>query len=148
MSGVAGKTARRKQEAALKGIRDTGLDEARLHDYLAHAWRTPNGLYGWLVTVDHKLIARRYMVTAFLFLALAGLSALAMRFQLATPEARHIGPDLYNQLFTMHGTTMMFLFAVPVMEAFAIYLVPLMIGTRNVAFPRLNAFSYWVYLSG
>ncbi|MCA0015765.1 cytochrome c oxidase subunit I [Mesorhizobium sp. B292B1B] len=148
MSGVAGKTAGQRQEAALKGIRDTGLDEARLHDYLAHAWRTPNGLYGWLVTVDHKLIGRRYMVTAFLFLALAGLSALAMRFQLATPEARHIGPDLYNQLFTMHGTTMMFLFAVPVMEAFAIYLVPLMIGTRNVAFPRLNAFSYWVYLSG
>ncbi|MBZ9811354.1 cytochrome c oxidase subunit I [Mesorhizobium sp. BR1-1-9] len=148
MSGVAGKTAGQRQEAALKGIRDIGLDEARLHECLAHAWRTPKGLYGWLVTVDHKLIGRRYMVTAFLFLALAGLSALAMRFQLATPEARHIGPDLYNQLFTMHGTTMMFLFAVPVMEAFAIYLVPLMIGTRNVAFPRLNAFSYWVYLSG
>ncbi|TPM08898.1 cytochrome c oxidase subunit I [Mesorhizobium sp. B2-3-11] len=147
MSGVAGTSAEHEQEV-LKGVRDTGLDEARLRAFLAHAWRTPKGLYGWLVTVDHKLIGRRYIVTAFLFLILAGLSALAMRFQLARPEAGYIGPDLYNQLFTMHGTTMMFLFAVPVMEAFAIYLVPLMIGTRNVAFPRLNAFSYWVYLFG
>ena len=71
-----------------------------------------------------------------------------MRLQLARPEANLIGPDLYNQIFTMHGTTMMFLFAVPVMEGMAIYLVPLMIGTRNVAFPRLNAFGYWVYLFG
>ena len=73
---------------------------------------------------------------------------MAMRLQLARPESRLIGPDLYNQLFTMHGTTMMFLFAVPVMEAFAIYLVPLMVGTRNIAFPRLNAFSYYVYVLG
>ena len=71
-----------------------------------------------------------------------------MRLQLSRPENGLIGPDLYNQLFTMHGTTMMFLFAVPVMEAFAVYLVPLMVGTRNIAFPRLNAFSYWVYLFG
>ncbi|TPI21821.1 cytochrome c oxidase subunit I [Mesorhizobium sp. B3-2-1] len=147
MSGIAEKAAEHKQEV-LKGVRDTSLEEARLRAFLAHAWQTPEGLYGWLVTVDHKLIGRRYIVTAFLFLILAGLSALAMRFQLAQPEAGYIGPDLYNQLFTMHGTTMMFLFAVPVMEAFAIYLVPLMIGTRNVAFPRLNAFSYWVYLFG
>src|SRR5437660_12204281 len=71
-----------------------------------------------------------------------------MPLQLARPEAQVVGPDLYNQLFTMHGSTMMFLFAVPVMEAFAVYLVPLMVGTRNIAFPRLNAFSYWVYLFG
>ena len=76
---------------------------------------------------------------------LGGILALLMRMQLARPENTLIGPDLYNQLFTMHGTTMMFLFAVPVMEAMAIYLVPLMVGTRNIAFPRLNAFSYWVY---
>src|SRR4051812_25314505 len=88
------------------------------------------------------------MVTAFFFLCLAGLAAMLMRLQLARPDSRLVGPDLYNQLFTMHGTTMMFLFAVPVMEAFAVYLVPLMVGTRNIAFPRLNAFSYWVYLSG
>lgn len=71
-----------------------------------------------------------------------------MRIQLARPENTFLGPDLYNQIFTTHGTTMMFLFAVPVMEGMAIYLVPLMIGTRNVAFPRLNAFGYWIYLAG
>ena len=94
------------------------------------------------------MVGRRYILTAFFFLCLGGLSAVAMRLQLARPEAKLLGPDLYNQLFTMHGTTMMFLFAVPVMEAFAVYLVPLMVGTRNIAFPRLNAFSYWVYLFG
>ncbi|MDX8449951.1 cytochrome c oxidase subunit I [Mesorhizobium captivum] len=148
MIGIRGRKTERIVDRGLKGIRDTGLDEVRLRAFLAHAWQTPRGLYGWLATVDHKLIGRRYVVTAFLFLILAGLSALAMRFQLATPEAGRIGPDFYNQLFTMHGTTMMFLFAVPVMEALAVYLVPLMIGTRNVAFPRLNAFSYWIYVSG
>lgn len=107
MSGFGGKPAEHTQEG-LKGIRDTGLEEVRLRAFLGHAWRTPKGFYGWLVTVDHKLIGRRYIVSAFLFLILAGLSALAMRFQLAQPEAGHIGPDLYNQLFTMHGTTMMF----------------------------------------
>jgi cytochrome c oxidase subunit 1 len=74
--------------------------------------------------------------------------ALLMRIQLAQPEGRLLGPDLYNQVFTMHGANMMFLFAVPVMEAMAIYLVPLMVGTRNIAFPRLNAFSYWIFLAG
>jgi cytochrome c oxidase subunit 1 len=68
--------------------------------------------------------------------------------QLAMPNNHFIGPDLYNQIFTVHGTMMMFLFAVPVMEAMGIYLVPLMIGTRNIAFPRLNAYSYYVYLFG
>jgi cytochrome c oxidase subunit 1 len=82
------------------------------------------------------------------FLALGGVLAILMRIQLAQPEARLIGPDLYNQLFTIHGANMMFLFAVPVMEAMGVYLVPLMVGTRNIAFPRLNAYSYWVYLGG
>ncbi|MGN6468760.1 MAG: cytochrome c oxidase subunit I [Rhizobiaceae bacterium] len=148
MSGAVLDKAEEKPKEGLEGIRDIGLDDATLHARLSETWKTPKGIYGWLATVDHKLIGRRYIVTAFFFLVLAGLSALAMRFQLASPEAGRIGPDLYDQLFTMHGTTMMFLFAVPVMEAFAVYLVPLMIGTRNVAFPRLNAFSYWVYLSG
>jgi cytochrome c oxidase subunit 1 len=130
------------------GLRDTELDDATLDRLLKKTWETPKGLYGWLATVDHKVIGRRYIVTAFIFFLLAGLAAVAMRLQLAVPENQLVGPDLYNQLFTMHGTTMMFLFAVPIMEAFGVYLVPLMIGTRNIAFPRLNAFSYWVYLSG
>ncbi|QFU17502.1 cytochrome c oxidase subunit I [Microvirga thermotolerans] len=131
-----------------KELRDHQVDGPELTTRLARTWGTKRGLIGALSTVDHKIIGRRYIVTAFLFLFLGGLAAAAMRLQLARPESRLIGPDLYNQLFTMHGTTMMFLFAVPVMEAFAVYLVPLMLGTRNIAFPRLNAFSYYVYVFG
>ena len=115
-------------------------------------WRKPGGrrpgFWGALATVDHKIIGRRYIFTAFVFLALGGVLAILMRMQLAQPEARLLGPDRYNQIFTMHGANMMFLFAVPVMEAMAVYLVPLMVGTRNIAFPRLNAFSYWMFLAG
>src|SRR3954471_4976047 len=136
------------QAAAHEDVRDTHLDDAELHARLTRTWRTGPSLIARLSSVDHKVVGRRYILTAFFFLCLGGLSAVAMRLQLARPEAKLLGPDLYNQLFTMHGTTMMFLFAVPVMEAFAVYLVPLMLGTRNIAFPRLNAFSYWVYLSG
>jgi cytochrome c oxidase subunit 1 len=132
----------------MNDLRDTDIDRADLEARLAHTWRTEPGLWGSLATVDHKVIGRRYLATAFAFLFLGGLLALAMRWQLAVPENRAIGPDLYNQIFTMHGSNMMFLFAVPVMQAVAIYLVPLMIGTRNIAFPRLNAFSYWMYLAG
>ncbi|WP_028747181.1 cytochrome c oxidase subunit I [Rhizobium mesoamericanum] len=124
------------------------LDKDDLERRLAKTWGTPSGLWGALSTVDHKIIGRRYITTAFFFLVLGGLLALAMRLQLAQPEARFIGPDRYNQIFTMHGSTMMFLFAVPVMEAMGVYLVPLMVGTRNIAFPRLNAFSYWIYVAG
>src|SRR4051812_30098902 len=124
------------------------LQGVALHARLERTWGDPPGLWGWICTTDHKRIGRRYMVTAFVFLVLAGLAALAMGMQLAKPENALMSPDRYNQLFTMHGTTMMFLFAVPVMEAMAIYLVPLMIGTRNISFPRLNAFSYWMYLAG
>ncbi|MGF6227561.1 cytochrome c oxidase subunit I [Inquilinus ginsengisoli] len=135
-------------DTAPRGLRDTDLDEGTLDRLLTRTWGTGRGLLARLATVDHKIVGRRYMLTAFFFLILGGLAAVVMRLQLARPEAGVVGPDLYNQLFTMHGTTMMFLFAVPVMEAFAIYLVPLMVGTRNIAFPRLNAFSYWVYLFG
>jgi len=103
------------------------------------------GLRGWLRSVSHRDVGRRYVATAFVFFALAGAAAAAMRAQLLFADNDWIGPDLYNQLFTMHGTTMMFLFAVPVMEGLAVYLVPLMLGTRNVAFPRLNAFGYYTF---
>jgi cytochrome c oxidase subunit 1 len=115
---------------------------------IARAWAQPRGLWGWLINVNHKSVARRYIVTAILFFVLGGIEAFVMRLQLARPENALVGPDLYNQIFTVHGSTMMFLFAVPIMEAFAIYLVPLMIGARSVAFPRLNAYGYWVYLAG
>ena len=124
-------------------LRDTGLSQAELHARLSVTWGTGRDIIGRLASVDHKIIGRRYVLTAFFFLVLGGLAAVAMRVQLARPESQLIGPDLYSQLFSMHGTTMMFLFAVPVMQAFAVYLVPLMVGTRTIAFPRLLAFSYW-----
>jgi cytochrome c oxidase subunit I len=112
------------------------------------AWRRPPGIIGWLATVDHKEIGRRYMLTALGFLVLGGIMALVMRLQLAKPDSNLIGAERYNQLFSMHGSTMMFLFAVPVMEGVAVYIIPLMLGTRSTAFPRLNAFSYYMYLFG
>src|SRR3954463_8998998 len=136
------------QAAAHEDVRDTSLDDAELHARLTRTWGTGASLLERLSSVDHKIVGKRYIITTFVFLILGGLAALAMRLQLARPDSLLIGPDLYDQLFTMHGSTMMFLFAVPVMEAFGVYLVPLMVGTRNIAFPRLNAFSYWVYLFG
>src|SRR5215212_9057840 len=115
---------------------------------LERSWHEPSGLWGWLITVDHKRIGKRYIVTAMVFFALGGAEALVMRLQLARPQNGLLDPDKYNQFFTMHGTTMMFLFAVPVMTAWGLYLVPQMVGTRNLAFPRLNAYGYWVYLIG
>jgi len=124
------------------------LQGAALRLRLEKTWGTRPGLWNWLTTVDHKLIGRRYIVTAMMFLLLGGVLALIMRTQLARPESGLISADRYNQIFSMHGTTMMFLFAVPIGEAMAIYLIPLMMGTRNISFPRLNAFSYWIYLFG
>jgi cytochrome c oxidase subunit I len=131
-----------------RDLRDNDLADGDLHRILSRTWGTGRGIIARLSTVDHKVVGRRYVLTAIFFLVLGGISAIAMRIQLAQPESKLISPDVFAQLFTMHGTTMMFLFAVPVMQAFAVYLVPLMVGTRNIAFPRLNAFSYWVYLSG
>lgn len=101
-------------------------------------------LLEWMSTVDHKRIGILYIVTAGIFLCLGGLEALLIRIQLAVPNNNFLSPDLFNQLFTMHGTTMVFLVGMPVLVGFANYLVPLMIGARDVAFPRLNALSYWL----
>ncbi len=124
------------------------LKGAKLAARLDATWRRPPGFIGWLATVDHKEIGRRYIVTALIFLALGGVLALAMRVQLARPDQNLIGAARFNELFTMHGSTMMFLFAVPVMEGVAVFIIPLMIGSRSTAFPRLNAFSYYMYLFG
>ncbi|MFL5318352.1 MAG: cbb3-type cytochrome c oxidase subunit I, partial [Myxococcaceae bacterium] len=115
---------------------------------LTRAWKAPKGFIGWLKDTHHTSIGKRYIVTAFMFFAFGGIEALIMRLQLSKPDNHLVGPDLYNQLFTVHGTTMMFLFAVPVMQGLGLYAVPLMIGARNSAFPRLAAFSYWAYLFG
>jgi heme/copper-type cytochrome/quinol oxidase subunit 1 len=117
-------------------------------DRLERTWAVPRGVIGWLSAADHKSIGRRFIVTTFAFFLLGGILAALMRIQLARPENTFVDPDFYNQLFSLHGTTMMFLFAVPIMEAMALYLVPLMIGTREIAFPRLAAFNYWIFLFG
>jgi cytochrome c oxidase subunit I len=122
------------------------LTGAELHSRLERSWARPAGVQGWLSSVDHKEIGRRYIVTALIFLALGGALAVIMRLQLALPENDLVSATRYNEIFTMHGTTMMFLFAVPVMDGMAIYLIPLMLGTRSNAFPRLNAFSYWMFV--
>ncbi|MCU1324854.1 MAG: Cytochrome-c oxidase, partial [Bryobacterales bacterium] len=109
-------------------------------EQLERSWQHCPGLLGWLSATTHQAIGRRYIITAFIFLLLGGIEAFVMRMQLARADSTLLGPSAYNKLFTMHGTTMMFLFAVPVMEGMGIYFVPLMVGTRNVAFPRLNAF--------
>src|SRR5947208_7932454 len=120
-------------------------DERRM---LEKTWAPARGLLGWLTETGHKQIGMRYIVTAFVFFGLGGIEAALMRIQLMKPENSFLSPDRYNQIFTMHGSTMMFLFAVPVMLGFAIYFVPLMVGTRDVAFPKLNAYGYFVYLAG
>jgi cytochrome c oxidase subunit I+III len=127
------------------------LEPARLEQErreLEETWRNPAGLVGWLSHTEHKSIGVRFIVTAFGFFVLAGLLAALMRIQLARPNNNFLSADLYNQIFTIHGTTMMFLFAVPVMLGFGIYFVPLMVGARNIAFPRLIAFGYWMFLFG
>jgi cytochrome c oxidase subunit I+III len=111
-------------------------------------WQSPSGLAGWLAAVNNQPLGLRFMVTAFIFFLLGGILALLMRVQLTVSENTFLGPEVYNQFFTMHGSTMMFLFAIPFLEGLALFLVPLMLGARDVAFPRLTAFGYWTYLFG
>ncbi|HEX3394028.1 MAG TPA: cytochrome c oxidase subunit I [Acidimicrobiales bacterium] len=106
------------------------------------------GIWSWVTTVDHKKIGIMYGVTAFVFFLLGGIEALMLRIQLGSPNNTFLSADTYNQVFTMHGTTMIFLFVMPLSAAFANYLIPIQIGARDVAFPRLNAFGYWVFLVG
>lgn len=117
-------------------------------DRLDRTWASPPGFLYWFTHVNQSRIGLRFIVTSLVFFVLAGVLALLMRLQLAVPENSLVSPELFNQFFTMHGTTMMFLFAIPMVEGLGIYLAPLMIGTRDMAFPRLNAFGYYIYLIG
>jgi len=105
-------------------------------------------LYSWVATVDHKRLGLMYIVSALLFLVIAGLMAMVIRMQLAFPNGHVVDPDTYNRLFTMHGTTMVFLVGMPMVAGFSNFLVPLMIGARDMAFPRLNSFGFWIFLFG
>jgi cytochrome c oxidase subunit 1 len=108
----------------------------------------PSRLHGWLVTVDHKRLGILYIATSLFFFAVAGILAALMRLQLAYPNSSFLAPEAFNRLMTMHGTTMVFLVGMPFFAGLANYLTPLMIGARDMAFPRLNAFGYWIFLFG
>lgn len=118
------------------------------HERLTEAWGQPPGFFGWLRGVNHRTVGVRYMVTAFAFFLVGGVQALILRLQLARPENDLLGLQAYNEVFTMHGSTMMFLFVVPMIEGLAAYFLPLMIGARDLPYPRLNAFGYFTYLLG
>jgi cytochrome c oxidase subunit I+III len=111
-------------------------------------WATPPGLLGVMREINNIPVARRYMITGFAFFVIGGLLALLLRVQLGTPENTFLDAQTYNQIFTMHGTTMMFLFVIPFIEALANYMLPLLLGTRDLPFPRMTALSYWSYLLG
>lgn len=119
---------------------------ATIEQRLEELWETPKTLYGKLSTVDHKEIGWRYIVTAMVFMVVGGIEALIMRLQLTGPNAHLLGPETYNQFYTMHGTTMIYWYAFPILAGFGNYLLPLMIGARDLALPRVNAFSYWAFL--
>ncbi|MGY6500005.1 MAG: cytochrome c oxidase subunit I [Acidimicrobiales bacterium] len=126
-------------------------DQARPTEPVLGVFRRPtttSGWRSWLTTVDHKKIGIMYGATALFFFVVGGIEALLIRVQLATPNGTLLSADAYNQVFTMHGTTMIFLVVMPIGAAFANYLLPLQIGARDVAFPRINAFSFWCFLFG
>src|SRR5918996_1424406 len=120
---------------------------ATIAERLEAMWGEKPGLAAWITTVDHKRIGMKYLYTGLIFFIIGGVESLLLRAQLAQANLEVLDPETYNQIFSMHGTTMMFLFAIPTLSGFGNYLVPLMIGTRDMAFPRLNAFGYWVFLA-
>jgi cytochrome c oxidase subunit I+III len=123
------------------------LSPIALHKALERIWGTPPG-WGRLSSVNHTVLGKRFMVVALTFFAIGGLLSMLIRAQLATPNSAFVGPEIYNQIFTMHGTVMMFLFAIPMFEGFALYMLPKMLGARDMAFPRLTAYGFWCYLFG
>ena len=126
---------------------DTPASRARI-ERLGRIWTERPGVLGWLTTTDHKRIGILYFFTALAFFAAGGVEALLMRTQLIGPNQRLLGPQAYDELFTMHGVTMIFLFVIPISTgAFGNYLLPLMIGARDMAFPRMNALSFWIFVA-
>jgi cytochrome c oxidase subunit I+III len=124
-----------------------GTSALRLHRQLAAIWATGPGVQR-LAAVNHTVLGMRMMITSFVFFAIAGVLGMLTRVQLATPHAAFMDAETYNQVFTMHGSMMLFLFAIPMVESFAVYLTPKILGTRDFAFPRLTAYGYWCYLFG
>jgi cytochrome c oxidase subunit I+III len=126
---------------------DAAADHAS-PDPLVRQWADPPGLIGRLSALQNDTLGRRMMATAFGFFLLGGITALLMRVQLARADNTFLSPETYNQFFTLHGSTMMFLFAVPMLEGFAILILPFMLGNREMPFPRLGIFGFWTFLLG
>jgi cytochrome c oxidase subunit I+III len=134
-------------ERTTGGTADPIADPIRLHKALSRIWGTGRG-FARASAVNHSILGLRFMTTAAIFFGIGGMLAMLIRAQLATPQSAFIGPEIYNQIFTMHGTIMMFLFAIPMLEGLAVYFLPKLLGARDLAFPRLTAFGYWCYLFG
>ena len=117
------------------------------HKALERLWGTPPG-WGALSAVNHSTVGLRFIITSFVFFLIGGVLAMLIRAQLAGPETDFLDAAAYAQVFTMHGTVMMFLFAIPAIEGLALYMLPKLLGARDLAFPRLSAFGYWCYLFG
>jgi cytochrome c oxidase subunit I+III len=127
------------------------MNQAELQRRIAQferTWKAPTGFPGWFSTVNNTVLGARYMITSLSFFLLAGVMALLMRTQLLVPQNTFLGPETYNQLFTMHGSTMMFLFVIPFLEGLANFILPSLIGARDLAYPKVTAFGYWLYLFG
>jgi cytochrome c oxidase subunit I len=135
----------RKKPREAPPIEEVGFDSPVARK-LKELWESKPGIYGFLSSVDHKEIGIRYIVTAFIFFGAGGVEALIMRLQLAQPDQTILSSDAYNQLFSMHAITMILWYAFPVLTGFSVFLQPLILGTRDMAFPMLNAFTYWVFL--
>jgi cytochrome c oxidase subunit I len=130
----------------LRLARSFFVSESAVADRLLQLWETPRSVWGSLAAVDHKKVGLRYLVTSLAFLVLGGVEALVMRVQLAGSNLKVLDPEAYDQLYTMHGVTMIFWYAAPILSGFSNYLMPLMLGARDMALPRLNAFTYWTFL--
>ena len=124
------------------------MSALKLHGELDAVWGVPRGWRGILTSVNHSDLGIRFMVAAGIYFAIGGVLAMLIRAQLATPRSAFVGPEIYNQIFTMHGSLMMFMFAIPFFEGLAMYLLPKLLGSRDLAFPRLSAFGWWCYLFG
>lgn len=120
----------------------------RRHRALTRTWSSEPGWKGWFTTVNHTDLGRMFLCVAVVFFVIGGVLAMLIRAQLATPRSAFMGPEVYGQVFTMHGTIMMFLFAIPLFEGIAVYLLPKLLGTRDLAFPRLTAYGFWCYVLG
>jgi hypothetical protein len=155
---IYSKRQRGEDKPPPSGEEDTRLDPGNTEELLkfpvqeealSRQWDDPKPTFlGRLKAIQNDAIGQRLIFTSFSFFLLGGINALLMRTQLARAENTFLSPDAYNQFFTMHGSTMMFLFAVPILEGFAIMLLPFLLGNREMPFPRLGVFSYWVFLFG